>query len=107
MKIVHLIWGFLPGGIETMLIDIVNEQVKLVDVAIVVINNLVDQHMVKSLDDRAKIFFCGRKQGSLNPLPILKMNYYLYEVKPDVIHFHGKRLRVYTLHNSKKAVTAD
>lgn len=105
MKIVHLIWGFLPGGIETMLIDIVNEQVKLVDVAIVVINNLVDQHMVKSLDDRAKIFFCGRKQGSLNPLPILKMNYYLYEVKPDVIHFHGDGLAKYTFYNAHKVLT--
>ena len=36
MKIAHLLWSMGTGGIETMLPDIVNEQAKTNDVALVI-----------------------------------------------------------------------
>ena len=40
MKIVHCIFSFNTGGAETMLIDIVNEQIKTQEVTIVIVNHI-------------------------------------------------------------------
>ena len=50
MNIVHITWGFNPGGIETMLIDIANEQIKSENVTIIVVNDMVNQTMVECLN---------------------------------------------------------
>ena len=42
MKIAHLLWALGTGGAETMLVDIVNEQVKNNDVMIVAINDFIN-----------------------------------------------------------------
>ena len=105
MNIVHITWGFNPGGIETMLIDIANEQIKSEDVTIIVVNDMVNQTMVECLNSKVKIYCCGRKQGSKNPLPILRMNYYLYISRPNVIHYHGDGLTKYTFFKAVKVLT--
>lgn len=38
MRIVHCIWSFNIGGAESMLVDIVNEQVKNNSVYLIIIN---------------------------------------------------------------------
>ena len=44
MKIAHIFWGLGTGGIETMLVNIANEQARLGhEVHIIIINDLVNE----------------------------------------------------------------
>lgn len=88
MKTTHILWSLGTGGIETMLVDIINEQVKTIDVSLIIINDLIDDGIYHGISKKCKVFRCSRKIGSKNPLPILKLNYYLYQLRPEVIHVH-------------------
>ncbi len=90
MKIAHIVWGMTTGGIETMLVNIANEQFALGhDVHVIVINDLVDESLVESFCDGVRIFKLRRHVGSKNPLPIIRLNLHLSHIKPDVVHCHA------------------
>ena len=96
MKIVHVWWQLGYGGIETMLVNIANEQLKLgADVYIVVINDNNEEKLVASLDKRVHFICLGRRLKSHNPIFIYNYNKVLREIRPDVIHLHDSRF--YTL----------
>jgi len=111
MKIAHIFWGLSTGGTEYMLVDIANIQVLTEQVYFIVIDDNVDTNVLKRLDPRIKVFFCKRKHGSKNLLSIVKLNFYLFRIHPDVTHLHmgyglGKivlwpGLKVRTVHNTK------
>lgn len=109
MKIAHIVWGLGTGGIETMLVDIVNEQVKSENVAVYVVNDIYDQNILNKIDSRTKIYFCKRKEGSKNPIPIIRFNCFLWQFHPDIIHCHSSNIikaihypckKVCTIHNT-------
>ena len=109
MKIVHLLWGLSNGGIENMLVDIVNQQVEDNDISFIVVNQMIDESIVARLDKRVRIYCCGRNVKSKNPLPFLKINYYLFKIRPEIVHAHyddmarlilGKWRMVRTIHNT-------
>ena len=109
MKIVHLFWGLSNGGIENMLVDIVNQQVEGNDISFIVVNQMIDESIVARLDKRVRIYCCGRNVKSKNPLPFLKINYYLLKIRPEIVHAHydemakfifGKWNMVRTIHNT-------
>lgn len=50
MKIAHKHWSLGTGGIQTMLPDIVNEQAKTNDVALVIINDWVKPSILAKVD---------------------------------------------------------
>ena len=86
--IVHIVWGFRLGGIETMLVNIINEQVNHASVTLIIINNLIDENLIASLDKRVRIIRLRRGIGSKNPIPFLRLNLMLLRQKPDIIHCH-------------------
>lgn len=89
MKIVHITYGFGLGGVETMLHNIVNEQILLNhEIYIIVINDIVNVELRNSLDSRIKFICLKRKVASRNILPFIKLNYILYKINPDIIHAH-------------------
>lgn len=92
MRIAHIVWTLSTGGIQTMLVDIVNEQVKTQDVAVFVVNCVVDEVLVNKLDKRVLLVLCNRKPGSKNPIPIMKLNRMMYTFHPDIIHCHEDKL---------------
>lgn len=113
MKIVHLLWGLSTGGIENMLVDIINEQIDGNDIALVVVNDMVDPNILKKLDSRIRVHFCKRQRKSRNPLPLLKLNYFLRKENPDLIHVHydglakfvaGRWPKVRTIHNTTNSL---
>lgn len=104
MKIVHITFGFGLGGIETMLHNIANEQVKLGhDIYIVVINDIVNEELKNTLDTRINFHCLGRKVGSKNPLLILRLNWLLCQLHPNVIHLHYSSIAPYILLPSLKS----
>lgn len=105
MKICHLIYALNIGGAETMLVDIINEQVKTDTVCLTIINNEINTHLLNMIDSQVKVFKINRKPGSKIPFSIIKLNLLLFIFNPDVIHCHnvkGIEALLYTL--KKKAV---
>ena len=105
MNVIHITFGFGLGGIETMLHNIANEQVKLGhDIYIVVINDIVNEELKNTLDPRIHFHCLKRKVGSKNPFFIFSLNTLLFNIHPDVIHLHYSSIARYMLlgHLKKK-----
>lgn len=112
MKIVHVIWGLTIGGTESMLCDIVNGQIaRGHDVSIIVVNDMIDEKITNRITSKCHVYKCNRKRRSINPLPILKLNFLLLKLKPEIIHCHmdnlgkfikikGKAKKVRTIHSN-------
>lgn len=109
LKIVHVIWQLSTGGAETMLVDIVNEQVKNHEVHILVVNNVMNQLLLEKIDPRARVYNCERTLGSRSILPIFKLNFCIYKIAPDIVHTHfgglykyiyWRGIMVRTIHNT-------
>lgn len=109
MRIVHLVWSFTTGGIETMLVDIVNEQVKYCDVNLYVINDHYNKALLQTINPKVKVILFNRKPGSKNVIPLVRLNFSLLKYRPDVIHCHQANLvnalwfswrKVLTIHNT-------
>lgn len=110
MKIFHVTFGLKLGGLETMLVNIANEQVKTENVAIVLVNNLIDRDLLSKISNKVKVYNLGRKAGSHSPWPAIKLNFLLLKESPDVIHVHAPNVSalllpllmkktVYTVHD--------
>ncbi|MDE6288441.1 MAG: glycosyltransferase family 4 protein [Muribaculaceae bacterium] len=90
MKISHILWGLDYGGIETMVVNIANEQVAAGhDVTVIIINSLVNPELKSRLKPQIKVVELGRKEGSRNPWHIFKLNRAIKKAAADVVHFHN------------------
>ena len=112
MKILHSIGSFLNGGIETLLVNVVNRFIANGhSVAIMIVTDKWNQDMVDALDSRVQIFYINKPVGSKNPWYLLKMLYYYKTFNADVLHLHSpgserfffpknrNERRVVTIHN--------
>lgn len=88
MKIVHVFWAMLNGGIENMLVDIINIQIINNEVSIIIINDLIDKSIVDRLDGKCKLICLGRKKHSRSLSFVFKLNYELLRHEYDVVHLH-------------------
>ncbi len=89
MKIVHVLLSMKVGGIPALITDIANEQVKTNEVTFIVVNDLCVQSMMDGVDKRIKILRVNRKVGSWNPYYMLKLNWYVWNERPDIVHCHA------------------
>lgn len=89
MTILHIIFTLNIGGAETMLVDIVNEQCKVDDVTVCIINDSLNTELLNSIDSRVTVVKLGRKPGSLSFIPFVKLNCYIWRHRPEVIHIHN------------------
>lgn len=92
MKIVHCIYSLNVGGAETMLVDIVNEQVANHDVTLVIVNESYSQILLNQVDKRVRIIKLRRLIGSRNPWYFLRLNIILYCCRTDIVHLHSSSL---------------
>ncbi len=109
MRIVHLLWSLGTGGVETLLVDIINEQVKTEKISLIIINDDISENLYSKIDQRVKVYRIGRKPGSRCPWPIVKLNFTLRKIKPEILHCHlddqskliwGNYNLVRTIHNT-------
>ena len=93
IRVTHMLWGLQFGGIETMLVNILNEQVKRgLEVSCVVINDELLDELVTKIDERVCFVCLHRKVGTKNLQFIRNLNQMLDEIAPDVIHLHNSHL---------------
>lgn len=89
MKIVHIYWGLSYGGIETMLVNIINEQVGAgARVCLMLINDLYADELIGRLDSAVDIIYIGRRPGDKSLSFIKNINRRLDLARPDIIHLH-------------------
>ncbi|MBQ9229556.1 MAG: glycosyltransferase [Prevotella sp.] len=109
MKIAHVVWGMKTGGVETMLVNIINEQVKTEEVRLFIINDFIDEHILSKLSAKCKVVRINRKPGNRNPVKVLKLNISLIRYSPDIVHIHSYQVSklllwrwvvVRTIHNT-------
>lgn len=109
MRISHVIWSLATGGIETMLVNIINEQVKHVNVQLIIVNDNIERSLLSKLSYSCEIVKIRRKPKSKNYSDIIKLNVHLMRFRPHLVHLHSKRLSkliigkwdcVRTIHNT-------
>ena len=74
MKIVHIWWCLSYGGIETMLVNIMNEQAKEANVSFIIINDKVETELLHKISSDIKVIRIDRALGSKGFLFIRKLN---------------------------------
>lgn len=90
MKITHLYWSLAYGGIETMLVNIANAQANQgEEVSVIIINDLYEDSLTRSLDSKVSFYKLEREIGSKNMSFIIKLNSLLGKLHPDIIHMHS------------------
>ncbi len=93
MKVIHIYWDLAYGGIQTMLVNIINEQVKLgVDVSLIIVNDVIADELLNAISPRIKIIRIHRKAGSKNFSFVYRIKHALDEINPDIIHSHKSAL---------------
>ena len=96
MKVAHLFWGLGFGGIETMLVNIANEQcIAGAEVYVMIINKCYEQSLIAALNPKVHLILINRKMKSYSPCFIYRINKELDHIKPDVIHLHRSELKRY------------
>lgn len=116
MKILHVIFQMHTGGMETMLADIINEQVRLGhEVELLIVNRGENPDVMASIYPEVKISRFGRRPGA-NPLWLMaKLNVFVLRRRPDAIHLHMHKLcgllrvmrrrTVFTVHDLRTPMT--
>ena len=89
MKIVHLVYSFNIGGLECMLVDIVNNQIIHDEINIIVINKSFNISLLQQIDKRVKIHYINRPESSKNPYYIISLNILLIRLKSHILHCHN------------------
>lgn len=97
MKIVHLIFSLNLGGAETMLVDIINQQVCSNEVILCVINKVYNEKLLDNISNEAQVVLLNRKESSRNIIDLFKLNICLYKLKPDIVHCHDSNIIEYLL----------
>lgn len=94
MKIVHITYLLTFGGIETMLVNIANEQVRQghhVEI-IVVERGAIEPTLREKLAPSIKIHCANRKRNKNDLMAVLRINWMLIKAQPDAIHIHSSGL---------------
>lgn len=105
MKVLHVVWGFSTGGIETMLVNIVNEQVYLgYKVGLLVLSDLINESLKEMISKEVLFISIKRPPRSRNPYYIYKYNRCYWKFCADIVHFHDITLskRIYLKRASDK-----
>lgn len=88
MKIMYLLFSFTVGGTECLVTNICNQMsFNNQDVHLYIINDLIDENLLNSLDERIHIKLLRRKVGAKDKLsPLIKVAKYIKENKIEVVH---------------------
>ena len=90
MKILHLIWSFGHGGIENLLINIINNgDYDKSSMFLVIINDDYDKPILKQLDrDKCTQIKLHRSRNTKDLKPWVKLFRIINKIKPNIIHHH-------------------
>lgn len=88
MKIMYLLFSFTVGGTERLVTNICNQMCNTNnDIYLYIVNDLVDQSLLMSLDKRVHVELLGRTAGSKDRIrPLILISKFIKKNKIDVVH---------------------
>jgi glycosyltransferase involved in cell wall biosynthesis len=86
MNILYVIFTFETGGIQKLLIDIINKLVKDNNIYLCVINKRYDTCMLEKIDRRAEIILLNRTEHGQKIKYMFQYTKFILEHKIDIIH---------------------
>jgi glycosyltransferase involved in cell wall biosynthesis len=90
MRITHLLFNLRTGGTENLLLDIVNGQAAIGhDVTLILINDKHEQRLINQISNKVNVVYLNRREGSKNPIWLLRVNYAILKSKPQIVHVHN------------------
>tara|TARA_B110000879_G_C11175379_1_gene515748 strand:- start:3319 stop:4347 length:1029 start_codon:yes stop_codon:yes gene_type:complete len=93
MKITHIYYSLNYGGIETLLINIANWQVKNgYEVTILLINKTHEKDLIEMLDKKVNVIQLNKRFKIEKVNIFLKLNFYLLRNKYDILHIHAAEI---------------
>ncbi|MCM1311036.1 MAG: glycosyltransferase family 4 protein [Bacteroides sp.] len=93
MKILHAVFQMNTGGLETMLVDIANEQVRQGhEVELLIVNRGENADVMKALSSSVSVVRFNRTPGAAPLLLMLRLNAFVLKRRPDIIHLHMHKL---------------
>jgi len=94
MKIIHALFTFTTGGLETMLIDIINHQCKEAVISLIIVNNKVNRDLLNTIDKSVNVYQIKREENNKIQLisAFSKINKIVKKIDPDIIHCHNNNL---------------
>lgn len=88
MKIMYLLFSFTVGGTERLVANICNQmKANGEEVFLLIVNDLTDDKLLNTLDDKINVKLLKRKVGSKDKVsPLVQVAKYINENKIDVVH---------------------
>jgi glycosyltransferase involved in cell wall biosynthesis len=106
MKILHIVFSFKSGGIENMLVDILNHQSINNEVHLLISDGEHDPELVAKINQHVNIIILNRKKNILILLWLIKLIFQLITIRPDVVHSHAwKFIKILKYFNFRKILT--
>lgn len=99
MRIAHMVFSFNSGGIENLLVDILNSWNNEDSVLLCIINNEKNDRLIEKIQKKnsTQVVCLGRRPGSAKYEYIKKLNELLTGFRPDVVHCHSNNVFLFTL----------
>jgi glycosyltransferase involved in cell wall biosynthesis len=93
MKIAHIFYSLSYGGIETLMVNIANWQVKNGhSVSIILMNDIYEQGLIDLIDDQVDIVQLKRKPKTSAVMSVAKLNLCLLLKQFDILHIHAAEI---------------
>lgn len=90
MSIIYVIFSFTVGGIETLLVDMMNKlESKNNKIYLCVINNNYDRELLKRINPNVEILLLNREEKGSKLKYILQYTRFILKNKIDIIHCQG------------------
>jgi glycosyltransferase involved in cell wall biosynthesis len=96
VRISHVVWSFARGGLESLVVDLCNQQLTRNAVQLVVVNDVVDEGLLEELAAGVVVARIGRPPGSIDPRHLFRVLRALAGFAPDVLHIHQNSLAAVT-----------
>lgn len=99
MRIAHIVFSFTSGGIEHLLIDVLNSWTSEDQLMLCIINNNFDAALIDAIHEHANVtVVClNRPEGQGKLRYLRKLNTVLSDFRPDVVHCHSNNVLLFTL----------
>lgn len=99
MNIVHLVFSFTTGGIENLLVDILNNWSEEDNVLLCIVNDRIDYKLLDQIktSDKIKCICLNREPGTSKYKSIVELNQILCKFHPNVLHCHSNNVFLFAL----------
>ena len=96
MTIFHLYYDLVTGGIQTLMINIANEQAAMGHtVKMLILSDKMEEKLSQLIDKRVEVISFKRKGGIYFLKAMVMLNWYLLTHKYDILHVHNPRLSIF------------